>query len=153
MKRLRKLAAIFGLCLMAGWLSAQSCSPNSPCVGLSLVNPNSVPSPAVLWSCMGTSCTQAALNSAIAQQTQTNLCPAVQSVWHCTQFTQTKPTQAYNDPQPWGALLNYSLQGTTAGGVSTAASILTFQVPNAPPQPASISGVPAMVTSGNAGPQ
>ncbi len=147
---MKKLLIILALSTAA---SAQTCSPSAPCAQVSLTNPNTLPSPTVLWSCMGASCTQAALDAARAGQTTANLCPATQSVWKCTTLSQTKTPQAYNDPEPWGSLMNYSVQGTTAGGVSATAPILTFQVPLAPAQPASISGVPTMVTSGNAGPQ
>jgi hypothetical protein len=138
---------------MAGIAGAQTtCTPTAPCVQLAIANTNPLPSATVLWTCMGT-CTQTSLNTVIAQQTPTNLCPTVPSVWHCTQFSQTKTPQLYNDPEPWGALMNYSTQGTSVGGVAATSPLMTFQVPSAPPQQTSISGVPTMVKTGTAGPQ
>ena len=154
MKKLRTLAIVFGITLAAGWLSAQSCSSTNPCVQVTVTNPNTLPSQAVLWTCMGsaTSCSQTALNSVIAQQTPTNLCPNVQTVWHCIPFTQTKTPQAYNDPEPYGSLMNYAAQGIGGGGVSAATPILIFQVP-AGTQVPSLGQVPVLVTTGTAGPQ
>lgn len=137
----------------AGVIHGQTCTANAPCVQVQITNPNTVPSPTVLWSCVGT-CTQAALNAVIATQTPSQLCPTnTQSVWHCAQFSQTKTPQMYNDPESWGSQLSYASQGTTAGGVSAASPIVTFQMPPAPAQQTSITGLPTVVTTGSAGPQ
>lgn len=144
------------LLLISTTATAQGvCSPANPCVQLPISNPNSAPTSTVIWSCMGgsTSCSAAALSSIIAQQTPTTLCPAVSSVWTCVTFSQSKTPQLYNDPEPWGALMNYSTQGTANGGVSASSPIVVFQVPAAPAQPPSIGSVPKMVTSGSVGPQ
>ena len=151
-----KFLSLVSLFLVAGVLSAQTaCTNLNPCVQLALTNPNTLPGATVLWVCVGsaTSCSQTALNAIIAQQTPTNLCPIAQSVWRCASFSQTKTPQNYNDPEPWGSLMNYAAQGTLGGGVSAASPILTFQVPNAPAQPPSINGLPTMVNTGNSGPQ
>ena len=153
MKRLLTIAFLAATISIAA--NAQNCTVSSPCVQLSIVNANAVPSPAALWYCMGsqTSCSQSALDTAKSGQTATNLCPTTQGVWHCSQYTQTKTPQIYNDPQPWGSLMNYSVQGTSGGGVSATPPILTFQVSAPPPQPPSVGSVPTMVTSGTVGPQ
>lgn len=146
------LAALLALPL-AGL--SQACSTTSPCVQLPISNPNTLPASTVVWSCMGdaASCSQTALTTAISAQTVSTLCPVTSSVWHCKSFSQTKTPQLYNDPEPWGALMNYSTQGATTGGVSASSPILIFQVPTPSAQQTSIPGVPTMVTSGNAGPQ
>ncbi len=150
---MRKLfiIALFGLAVSSA--KAQSCTPSVPCVPVTINNGNVVPSSTVLWWCMGsaTTCSQSALDSAKAGQSATNLCPTNPSAWKCTQFTQSKTPQNYNDPEPWGSLMNYSSQGTSGGGVSATAPIATFQVPNAPAQSPSISVVSPMVTTGNSG--
>jgi hypothetical protein len=150
---MKKLILVL-LALATSPLYAQSCTNGNPCVQLTITNSNPLPSSTVLWQCLGaaSSCTQAALNSAIAAQTPSTLCPSVQSVWKCTTFSQTKTPQGYNDPQPWGSLLNYSAQGTIQGGVSAATPIMIFQMPSQAQAPA-IGSVPTIVNSGNAGPQ
>jgi len=142
---------------ISGALHAQAatCTVSTPCVQLAITNPNMLPGPTAMWYCMGsaTSCSQSALDAAKAGQTATNLCPVVQSVWHCTQFSQSKTPQNYNDQQPYNSLMNYSFQGTANGGVSASSPILIFQMPQAPAQPPSVLGVPTTVTSGNSGVQ
>lgn len=140
---------------MAGIIHGQAatCSTQNPCVQIPITNLNTLPGPTIMWSCVGSaaSCTSSALNAIIAQQTSTNLCPSVQSVWHCTQFSQSKTPQAYNDPQPYNNLLNYAFQGTNGGGVSAASPITIFQMPPAPAQSPSVDALPKTVTSGNSG--
>lgn len=152
---MRKLIFIFVLLYAYGALGQTSCTATAPCVQVQITNPNTLPSSTVLWTCMGgaSNCSQSALASVIAQQTLTNLCPTVPSVWHCNQFSQTKTPQLYNDPEPWGALMNYSSQGTTGGGASATSPIVIFQVPQQAAQQTSIGSVPAIVTTGVAGPQ
>jgi len=134
---------------------AASCSTTTPCVQIAITNPNIVPSPTVLWSCVGTAttCSTTALNAAIALQTSTALCPVTTGAWKCTQFSQTKSPQNYNDLQAYNSLVNYAFQGTSGGGVSAASPILTFQVPPPPAQSPLVNSVPITVTSGTAGPQ
>lgn len=122
------------LFLFATAAIAQNCTSTNPCVQVSLANSNALPSATVLWTCMGgpQGCSQSALDAIVKQQTPTNLCPAVSSQWTCHQFTQTKTPQNYNDPEPWGSLMNYSAQGTAGGSVSVTAPIFVFQVPDAP---------------------
>lgn len=147
------MAILFLIAAIAG--SAQTCSTANPCVQVSITNPNTLPGSTMLFTCMGSasSCSLTALNALIAQQTPAQLCPQVQTVWHCNQFSQTKTPQLYNDPEPYGSLMNYAVQGTNGGGVSAASPILIFQVPAPPAQSPSFVGVPTTVTSGNAGPQ
>ena len=136
-------------------LAQTTCSTTNPCVQVTITNPNPVPSQAVLWSCMGdsTSCSLTALSTVIKQQTSTTLCPAVQSPWHCNSFSQTKNPQAYNDPEPYGSLMNYAAQATGTGGVSGVSQITIFPVSQPPTQVPSVGQVPVLVTTGNAGPQ
>ena len=142
--------------MATGTLHAQAatCSVQNPCVQLPITNMNPLPSPTVMWYCMGsaTSCSQTALDAARVGQSPTNLCPVIQSVWHCTQFSQSKTPQNYNDMQPYNSLMNYSFQGIGAnGGVSATAPILIFQMPQAPAQPPSVVALPVTVTSGSTG--
>ena len=148
------LAALL-LVPMAGLSQTTTCSPTNPCVQVTVTNPNPLPSPAVLWSCMGgtTTCSQSALDAVIKQQTATNFCPATSSAWTCHQFSQTANPQKYNDPEPYGSLMNYAAQATGTGGVSAASPITIFQVSQPPTQVPSLGQVPVLVTTGNVGPQ
>jgi hypothetical protein len=145
--------AVMGLVCARAAFGQTACTATTPCVPATINNANTLPSPAVLWTCVGSACTQAALTAAQAGQTATNLCPAVQSVWHCLQFSQTKTPQIYNDPEAWGAMVTYSSQGTSGGGVAANSALSTFQVPSAPAKQTSVSILSAIVTSGTAGPQ
>lgn len=150
MKRIQLGILVFVLLWADGAFG--QCSPTSPCVQLTITNPNSLPSPTVLWSCIGSACTSTALTAAQAGQTTSNLCPVVQSVWQCVTFSQTKTPQLYNDSKGYGLMLSYAVQGTSGGGVSAASPIATFQMPQAPVVVPSL-GVPKAVTTGTVGPQ
>lgn len=153
--KIRNLAALVILSLLVRSAVGQAaCSKTTPCVQVPIINSNTIPTQTVFWSCMGdsTSCSAAALQTVIASQTPANLCPSVQSVWRCSSFPQTQSTQAYNDAEPWGALMNYAVQGVTGGGVSAASPIAIFQVPQAPPQIPTLGGF-TIVASGSTGPQ
>jgi hypothetical protein len=164
------MAAAAGICAQA----QTACSVSSPCVGLTWTNaamaatvgttPGGVqtsgPGTAILWKCMGglsSTCTQAALSAMIALETPANLCPtSSSSVWSCATLAQTQPNGAYNDPEPYTALMNYAVQDAwSGGGASAATPIYTFQMPAAPqlvaPVPGSVNGT--LVTSGTAGAQ
>lgn len=140
---------------LASALYAQTCSTTEPCVQVTISNGNALPSSTVFWTCMGSasSCSSAALQAVIAAQTPTNLCPSVQTVWHCTSFSQTTTPELYNDLEPWGSLMNYAVQGVGAEGVSAASPILIFQVPQPQALQVPALGTATIVTTGTEGPQ
>lgn len=140
----------------------QTCSVTNPCAQVTITNSTmsaSQPGSAILFSCMGpaTSCSSSALATVLAGQTATLFCPPIPSVWHCTTFPQAASTANYNDPEPYGALMNYAAQNayTAGGGASAVSGITIFQVPQAPQNPPAVPGNPAvtLVTTGNTGPQ
>lgn len=169
----RVLGLLIGALLLTAAAHGQAvCSASSPCVKLSwtasgmaatvTTNTSGVqtagPGFAVVLSCNGgttSTCTQASLNNFLAAQTPTNLCPSTtQSVWNCVTKSLTSTSATYQDPEPYGSLMNYAVQSAwTGGGVSAATPIVTFQIPQAPSQTAPVPGTPSVVfvTSGNVG--
>jgi len=164
---------VMGALLVVGAVAQgqTACSTTNPCVklawtatgmavtvttdgsGLQTAGPGS----SIVLSCMGgaAGCSQAALATYLAAQTKTDLCPVVASVWHCATKAQTSTLGAYNDPEPYGALMNYAVQSawSSGGGVSAATPILIFQMPQAPNQTAPVPATPSasFVTTGNVG--
>lgn len=139
------------LAILSTGVAAQSCSPSNPCVAVTItVTDTSLvgASSSTLYSCMGGSagCSLANLNNLIAN-------PNTPNQWHLLGSSpQKSATITYNDPEPYGALMNYAAFNTPDGGSAGPVSpIWIFRLPN-PPTPPKVSGT-GVTTSGNAGPQ
>ena len=126
------------------------CSTTNPCVPVKVTQqPFSGGSTYTPFACMGAAsqCSSAALNQHISAPTSSD-------VWHALgTFPQTSGTAVYNDPEPYGALMNYAALNTLSGGAAGPVSgIAIFQVPTQATAPSLTVG-PAIVTTGTTGPQ